>query len=446
VEGVYCVKTNAETLLSPHRHSLGQSFVGFYRKMTTSDFVQNVAETLVTRILLIGIGVITSVIVTRILGPHGRGLYAVALLVGAMGVQFGNLGLHASNTYSAARDRSLVPALVGNSVIISFAFGIIWSICAWAFFKSYPHWAPVQNPLLALALSYIPIGLAYMLLQNLLIGIQKVRTYNKIELVAAILNVGITCLLILLRAVYVETIFSSALIVMVISFLWVLFYLKKHLNFSFTSSYPLFKDNIRYGLKAYFAALFAFLVIRVDLLMVKYILGPEQAGYYSVAVGLGDLVFMLPVIIGTILFPKLSALSSRQERWKLTRTLTLLTALVMLILVASASVLAKSIIPLLYGLAFLPAVPAFQCLMPGIFFLGIEVVVVQFINSMGFPIHVVYIWGFSTLLNIAMNLYAIEKYGIIGAAIVSSISYLIVFALIIATVKRNRCESEKVTE
>jgi O-antigen/teichoic acid export membrane protein len=61
---------------------------------------------------------------------------------------------------------------------------------------------------------------------------------------------------------------------------------------------------------------------------------------------------------------------------------------------------------------------------------------------MGFPIHVVYIWGFSTLLNIGMNLYAIEKYGIIGAAMVSSISYLIVFALIIATVKRNRCESE----
>jgi len=110
--------------------------------------------------------------------------------------------------------------------------------------------------------------------------------------------------------------------------------------------------------------------------------------------------------------------------------------------VASASLLAKPIIPLLYGRAFLPAVPAFQCLLPGIFFLGIEVVLVQFINSMGFPMHVVYIWGFSTLLNIGMNLYAIGKYGIIGAAMVSSICYLIVFALITAMVQRIRCESE----
>jgi O-antigen/teichoic acid export membrane protein len=414
----------------------------FYSRIVSSDFIRKVGETFVTRICLIGIGLATSVIVARALGPEGRGLYGVALLVGAIGVQFGNLGLHASNTYFAARDRGLLPALIGNTVIISFTLGGICSIWAWTFFKYYPHWAPVQNPLLALALSYIPIGLAYMLLQNLLIGIQEVRTYNKIELIAAILNVGITGLLILFRAVYVETIFSSALIVMVIGFLLVLLYLKQRFNFSFISSYALFKNNIRYGLKAYFAALFAFLVIRVDLLMVKYILGPDQAGYYSIAVGLGDLVFMLPVIIGTILFPKLSALPNRQERWKLTKTVTLLTAVVMLILVASASLLAKPIIPLLYGRAFLPAVPAFQWLLPGIFFLGIEVVVVQFINSMGFPIHVVYIWGFSTLLNIGMNLYVIEKYGIIGAAMVSSISYLIVFALIIATAKRNRCESE----
>jgi O-antigen/teichoic acid export membrane protein len=176
--------------------------------------------------------------------------------------------------------------------------------------------------------------------------------------------------------------------------------------------------------------------------MVKYILGPEQAGYYSIAVSIGDLVLMIPVIIGTILFPKLSALSSQQERWKLTRTATILTTLAMLILAASASLLAKQIIPFLYGPAFLPAVSAFRWLLPGIFFLGIEVVLVQFFNSIGFPIHVVYIWGFSTLLNIGINLYAIEKYGIIGAAMVSSICYLIVFTLITATVQRIRRESE----
>ena len=95
----------------------------FIKKAVNSDLSQKVVETFVTRILLIGIGLVTSVIVARILGPEGRGLYAVALAVGAIGMQFGNLGLHASNTYYVSRDRSLLPLLVSNTLLVSFAFG-----------------------------------------------------------------------------------------------------------------------------------------------------------------------------------------------------------------------------------------------------------------------------------------------------------------------------------
>ena len=61
-------------------------------------------ETYATRILLIGIGLVSAVIVARLLGPQGRGIYAVAAATGALGVQFGNLGLHTSNIYFVARD------------------------------------------------------------------------------------------------------------------------------------------------------------------------------------------------------------------------------------------------------------------------------------------------------------------------------------------------------
>jgi hypothetical protein len=120
VEGIYEMKTNTEVLFSPHRASLRQSFIGLFRKTKTSDFVRKVAETFLTRILLIGIGLITSVIVARVLGPEGRGLYAVAATIAAMGVQLGNLGLHASNTYYVAQKPELLPFLMGNTLIASF--------------------------------------------------------------------------------------------------------------------------------------------------------------------------------------------------------------------------------------------------------------------------------------------------------------------------------------
>src|SRR6266550_9140590 len=88
------------------------------RQLAASDFVRKVAETYATQIVLIGLGLLTSVTVARSLGPQGRGFYAVAMAMGLTGVQLGNLGLHASNTYYVAQNRSLLPTLVGDSFLI----------------------------------------------------------------------------------------------------------------------------------------------------------------------------------------------------------------------------------------------------------------------------------------------------------------------------------------
>ena len=54
----------------------------------------------------------------------------------------------------------------------------------------------------------------------------------------------------------------------------------------------------RYGLKAYVASLLAFLVLRIDVLIVQSIRGPEDAGYYSVAATVADQIYILPAVVG----------------------------------------------------------------------------------------------------------------------------------------------------
>jgi O-antigen/teichoic acid export membrane protein len=403
-----------------------------YRKNITSDFVQKVAETFVTRILLIGIGLITSVIIARTLGPEGRGLYAVAATVGAIGVQFGNLGLHASNTYYAARDRTLLPALVGNTIVVSFAFGSLAIALAWITFFFWPNLAPVHGMLLILSLIWIPFGLAYLLLQNLLLGIQEVRSFNKIELATKILGVTLLALVIFLIDVTVEKVFSAGLVALIISFVWAFWRLQSHLVKAPIASLALFKENIYYGLKAYLAAFFTFLVIRVDLLMVKYILGPEQTGYYSIAVNMADMVYMLPIIVGTILFPKLATITSKQEKWKLTRRVALFLGLLILILASCVTLIAEPVVWLLFGEAFVPAVPAFRWLMPGIVVLSINTIFMNYFASIGMPLITVYSPIAACVLNILLNMQLIPLFGIVGASISSAIAYgiMIIFSLI----------------
>ena len=110
----------------------------------------------------------------------------------------------------------------------------------------------------------------------------------------------------------------------------------------------------------------------------------------------------------------------------------------MLPVVAVAAFAAAPIISLAFGQDFLPAVPPFVWLMPGIYFLGIETVLVQLLNSEGFPPIIVLAWIVDAIANIALNFWAIPRYGLAGASITSSVCYFLMFLIVSAVVwKRN---------
>jgi O-antigen/teichoic acid export membrane protein len=152
---------------------------------------------------------------------------------------------------------------------------------------------------------------------------------------------------------------------------------------------------------------------------------------------------MLPAIIGFILFPRLSAVKDPVEKLAQAKRAAIGTALALIPVLGISAIAAKPIVMLLFGKAFVPAVRPFLWLVPGIFAMGVETALVQYLNSMGYPRVIVLLWFCSALLNIALNVYAIPHFGIAGASIVSTISYSLVFfgvALIIFTGKYERLD------
>ncbi len=94
---------------------------------------------------------------------------------------------------------------------------------------------------------------------------------------------------------------------------------------------------------------------------------------------------MLPTVVGTILFPRLTALPTDEARWQLTRrALTGLGAL-MLFGVSVAAVCAPFVVRILYGRQFLPAIPAVVWLMPGLACLSVNIVFMNYFGSIGMP-------------------------------------------------------------
>jgi O-antigen/teichoic acid export membrane protein len=405
-----------------------------WRLAAGTELRRNVLETYGTRVLVAAVTFATAAVISRALGPAGRGFYAVATTIGALGVQFSNLGLHASNMYYVAKDRALLPSLIGNMLAVVFVTAALMALGGIGLIH-WPALAPIHGTLLLLAMASIPVGLAYLLTQGLLLGVNEIRAYNKVEGIGKVLILALICIPAILHSGAVELFFGITLSSTMFTLVWALLRLRRASTRPPILSWAVFRQNIGIGVKAYMIAFFGFLLLRIDLLMVKYMLGASAAGYYSISQVLAENTMMFPVIVGLLLFPKLSA-SMREEKLQLTNKAVLVTAALMLPVVAIATLAAGPVISIAFGAKFLPAVSPFIWLMPGTYFLGVQTVMVQLLNSEGFPPIIVVAWVADTILNVAINFWAIPRYGIIGASMVSSVCYFFMFVIVCAVVWR----------
>src|SRR4029077_12618118 len=245
--------------------------------------------------------------------------------------------------------------------------------------------------------------------------------YNRIECGGKLLALVLICIPALVHAGTAELFFGITLLSVALSFLWVLWHLRRVSTEPLVLSLDVFRQSIRIGMNAYMVLFFSFLVLRIDLLMVKHMLGATQAGYYSISQVLSENTMMFPVVVGQLLLPKLSATKERGEKLRVANKAVLVTAALMFPAVLIGAWVASPIISVAFGRQFLPAVSPFVWLMPGIYFLGIEIVMVQLLNSEGFPPIIAAAWVVDTIVNIGLNLWAIPRYGITGASIVSSV-------------------------
>ncbi|MDH5525232.1 MAG: flippase [Desulfobulbaceae bacterium] len=398
-----------------------------FRRLSTDnvlgDLFRRVIQTLGTRVCLLLISIVSGIFVARVLGPAGRGEYAVASVVAATASQFVNLGLHSSNTHYLAKDRQLLPVLLGNSLLVGLGLAGTLGLCITLFSFIWPEHAPVQGLMVVLILFAVPLYTLFTLLQNLLLGLYETVLFNKVELYMGLGSLMLVLLFYLSDLASPASFYSSGLVVTCFVLFWMGWRLKKYGKEGIQVSIALLREHLSYSIKVYLSCLFAFLLVRADLLMIRYFLGQEETGLYAITVSLGDMLYMLPLATATILFPRLSAEACSVKRWQIAKKVALLIALFMAIAGMLAFPLIKPLVELFYGKAYLPAASAFQYLVPGIMFLSVNVIFMNYFGAEGNPPVVMLSPGLALLFNIMLNFFLIPQFGINGAALASSICY-----------------------
>jgi O-antigen/teichoic acid export membrane protein len=400
------------------------------QRVLASDFFRRVAQTYVTQLAQMAINMCLSLIITRSMIPEARGHYAIAMLLASTGIQFGNLGLHAANNYLAAKDRRRLPVLLGNSLIVGPLLGTISITVILGLLAIWPRLNPTRGLLLTIALLIIPFGVSKMLLQNLQIGIEAIRAYNRIELQMALLGLALTVLACALGYANPTAYLAVTLLTGIGTVTLCIASLRCALTEAVRFSWQAICDSVQYGLKSYLLCLFSFLVQRVDLLIVQDALGPRQTAYYSIAASSAELVRMLPMVTSLVFFPRITALANEREKWLLANRLCVLIGVSLLFICLVVGVFAEGLITLLFGATYQPAAAPFRLLLPGIIFWGIAAFPQLFLASEGIPRGTLALWGALTALTIALDIVFIRSFGILGAAGVSTVTYLITFVAV----------------
>lgn len=387
--------------------------------------------TYLSRVSTVVLSLVPAVLAARLLGPEGRGYIATGTILVALCSEIGGLGLPNANTYFVARQRNLLSALLGNSLLLGFGVGGLVSIFTLVVCRVYPQLAPLPGLVFVVALVWIPLQMVYNLCQSLLLGLGQIHTNNKLDVMSRILSALVIPILFCLNAVRVGSVFAGLFISTLPFLAYIVWTLFQQSGARLLLSKSLLRRSWRYCFMCYFGRASTFLIVNVDLLLVSRMLGEKQAGYYSVAVSLGSCILLLAQAITTHLLSQLPGLATFNERWRVALDVTKKTTGLTLVLCLAAGFFANSAIFLLFGPKFGDAVPVFWILLPGIFALSTNATLSAASASSEHPLASALIAPTLALQNIVFNFYFIEKYGIQGVAANSTLTY---FLLLMSTI------------
>jgi len=396
------------------------------------SFSTHVLWTFATRVLMIFNSVVAGIIVARWLGAEGVGELAVINVSVATIVQLGSFGLPSSNTYFIAKDRAHFRAAAINSLVFALLAGSILALGLGAVASSRPDWFGSDSPgLIQIAAVSIPFQLISLIGLNILLAVGKIREFNLLDLAGQsfVLINAVLVLLILKRNLLTLVTWNTAAAILV-SLVVALLLILSGKNFGkskWRADVALLRRMITYGLKFHVSILAGAIIIRADLLVVSHFRGTAEAGVYSVASQFALLLMLLPGVVATLLFPRVTA--EQDARGETTCQVTRSTTLIMFVCCLTAVPLSL-LMPLVYGAAFADATKLLLILLPGVYLMGLESVLVQHFNALGLPRAIPIYWIVTLMLNLVLVFSLVPRFGAQGAAIASTISYAAIFALV----------------
>ncbi|HLO82946.1 MAG TPA: polysaccharide biosynthesis C-terminal domain-containing protein [Chitinophagaceae bacterium] len=389
--------------------------------------LQQVTINTIYRVLFLVFQLLNTVLISRLIGPAGFGVYSLVIVNANLLLVFSSMGIPAGILYHAsAKDLSL--SRMGKIIWFSSLLQLILSLLielihhgvtgTYWIWPSPDRWAGIFGIVFFLA---IVITEKYYALYN---GFNRFPLYNLVVLIFSILLFLVLGFLIRSGAgtSTVSTVILTYIAVQLIQavFLVVLFKQKKIGQLTIADTAGIHKKFFTYSVYAFLANALFFLVTRVDFWILNYFKGETELGIYALSSRIGQMFLVFPALFAGVILPSITAKKLSGEKLQsMFRILNSLNLISMFILALVASWL----FPFMFGEEFRASVLPLVILLPGIFFLSAQTLLAAYFAGIGKPATNLYSTMISLAIVLILDFILIPVYGAIGASLASTIAY-----------------------
>jgi O-antigen/teichoic acid export membrane protein len=369
------------------------------------------------------IGIVNGILLARLLGPAGKGAYYILILVPSTTMVMLQLGLPQAFMFFAARGRTA--AMLPKAFVLTATFSLAGFLVVVVFLPllrgAIFHDLGLEQILFAFLA--LPLALSATLTTGIVMGRQAVRWYAIVNIASPIAT---TVLLILILGGLGPSVNGAIAVYLLGASIQAVGFAigARRLTAAMAGADSVsFRELFRYGLPYYPGSLTQFFSYRVDVYLIAFLIATpaEPLGYYSMAVGLAEMVFFFPNAVATVFFPHVAG-SAREDSdrqvARVSRVTFLVTGAAALALVPASIVMIWVLLP-----AFGPSIPPLLVLLPGVAALSVTKVVAGYVSGIGRPGLTSNVNIAAFVLNVAANLILIPRFGIVGASAASLVSY-----------------------
>ncbi len=388
------------------------------------------------------IQIFRGIIFARVLGPSEYGVFTLAFFFIPLVITFAKLGIPSCYARYAPQyeKKGMLGDFFRRNYLLTTGASVFFTVIALIFSKQVSEFiydsTEYKHIIILCALTVVP----YVLYENFLSSFTGLRIFKMGALLRFSQFIGFTALGITVVFIYPQAYYL--ILANLVSFIFVLtafgFIVWKYILYSDSQDTKIREDDYYRKIFKYSIWLISFAIIEhlfkyTDRLMLNKFLGLEEVGIYSIALNVAQLLFFFGMIAGNVLMPNLSRIWENGEKSRVVSLLNLsikINIFLLLFLAILISLFKDQIITLLYSDVYIKSVSVvdilliFSLLTSANWTIGGYAGIIEktYIHT------VVMIIGL--IGNVALNYFLIPLYQLEGAAVATTVSFIISFIVI----------------